>query len=67
MEVRRFCMKKENAKDFFAWCDKKGLTRNDLIYILDSIELNRDAFPNTSDAIREDDSNGQAREIRKSI
>lgn len=45
MELRRFCMKKENAKDFFAWCDKKGLTRNDLIYILDSIELNRDAFP----------------------
>ena len=44
MELRRFCMKKENAKDFFAWCDKKGLTRNDLIYILDSIELNRDAF-----------------------
>ena len=37
-------MKKENAKDFFAWCDKKGLTRNDLIYILASIELNRDAF-----------------------
>ena len=60
-------MKKENAKDFFAWCDKKGLTRNDLIYILDSIELNRDAFQNTSDAIRGGDSNGQAREIRKSI
>ena len=49
-------MKKENAKDFFAWCDKKGLSRNDLIYILDSIELNMEAFPkqNTSDAIRQE-------------
>lgn len=51
MELRRFCMKKENAKDFFAWCDKKGLTRNDLIYILDSIELNRGAFPPGSSSL----------------
>lgn len=56
MELRRFRMKNENAKDFFAWCDKKGLSRNDLIYILDSIELNMEAFPkqNTSDAIRQE-------------
>ncbi|MBR1812951.1 MAG: hypothetical protein IJ773_03930 [Lachnospiraceae bacterium] len=44
MELRRFQMKNENAEDFFAWCDKKGLSRNDLIYILNSIELNPEAF-----------------------
>ena len=56
MELRRFRMKHENAKGFFTWCSKKGLSRNDLIYILDSIELNPEAFPkqNTSDAIRQE-------------
>ena len=56
MELRRFRIKHENAKVFFAWCDKKGLSRNDLIYILDSIEFNTEAFPkqNTSGAIRQE-------------
>lgn len=55
MELRRFHMKKGNANDFFTWCNKKGLSRNDLIYILDSVELNQGALPkqNTADALRQ--------------
>lgn len=56
MELRRFHMKKGNANDFFTWCNKKGLSRNDLIYILDSVELNQGALPkqNTADALRQE-------------
>lgn len=40
MELRRFCMKGKNDPDeFFAWCAKKGLSREDLMLILASVEL----------------------------
>ena len=44
-EMRRFNMKNGNVRDFTAWCDRKGLSRNDLIFILTSVELNLAAFP----------------------
>ena len=40
MEFRRFCIKKENEKDFTAWCMRNCLSRDDLIYILRTVKLN---------------------------
>lgn len=40
MELRRFRMKGKNDPDeFFTWCAKKGLSREDLMLILASVEL----------------------------
>lgn len=40
MELRRFRMKGKNDPDeFFAWCARKGLSREDLMLILASVEL----------------------------
>jgi hypothetical protein len=52
--MRRFKLITKNGKEFSDWIIKKGLSRNDLIYILTSVELNREAFPqNTLDAIQQ--------------
>lgn len=41
MELRRFRMlENKNAEEFFNWCNKKNLSRGDLITILTSVELN---------------------------
>ena len=41
MELRRFKMLgNKNAEEFFDWCEKKKISREDLIRILTSIELN---------------------------
>ena len=40
MELRRFRMKgKNDPGEFFAWCAKKGLSREDLMLILALVEL----------------------------
>lgn len=40
MKLRRFRMKGKNDPDeFFAWCARKGLSREDLMLILASVEL----------------------------
>ena len=40
MKLRRFRMKGKNDPDeFFAWCARKGLSREDLVLILASVEL----------------------------
>ena len=40
VELRRFRMKGKNDPDeFFTWCAKKGLSREDLMLILASVEL----------------------------
>ena len=40
MALRRFRMKGKNDPDeFFAWCARKGLSREDLMLILASVEL----------------------------
>lgn len=54
-ELRRFKMiGSQNAKDFGNWCDRKRLSRNDLIYILTSVELNPDFIgENTYDEVRQ--------------
>lgn len=54
-ELRRFKMLgSQNAKDFGDWCDRKKLSRNDLIYILTSIALTDDFIgESTYDEVRQ--------------
>lgn len=54
-ELRRFKMLgSQNTKDFGDWCDRKKLSRNDLIYILTSIALTDDFIgESTYDEVRQ--------------
>lgn len=53
--LRRFKMRgSQDKQSFGVWCEQKNLSRNDLIYILTSIELNPDFIAgSTYDEVRQ--------------